>query len=60
MSVKEIRRAIAKLRLTYDFMRNGYRKGAVTKLQMELSEKKAEKDDEVVSANKFIKITSEA
>jgi hypothetical protein len=45
MSVKEIRKAIGKLRLTYDFMRNGYRKGAVTKLQTELSDKKAEKDE---------------
>lgn len=41
-------------------MRNGYRKGAVTKLQTELSDKKAEKDEEIVNANKFIKIASEA
>jgi hypothetical protein len=33
MNAKEVRKAIAKLRLTYDFMRNGYRKGAITRLQ---------------------------
>jgi hypothetical protein len=32
MNVKEIRKAIAKLRLTHDFMRNPYGKGAVSRL----------------------------
>ena len=32
MSVKEIRKAINKLRLTHDFMRAPYRKGAVSHL----------------------------
>lgn len=60
MSGKEVRKAIARLRLTFDFMRSAYRKGAVTRLQVELSDKRAEKEEEIVNANKFIKITSEA
>jgi hypothetical protein len=43
MSIKEIRKAIARLRLTHDFLRKIYKKGAVSRLQIELSDKKGEK-----------------
>lgn len=43
MSVKEIRKAISRLRVTYDFLRKTYKKGAVSKLQIELNDRRGEK-----------------
>lgn len=40
MNVKEIRKAIGKLRLTQEFMRRSHKKGAVSKLQMEINDKR--------------------
>lgn len=60
MSVKEIRKAIARLRATYDFLRKSYKKGAVSKLQIELNDRRGEKEEEAGSASKSIKITCEA
>lgn len=61
MSVKEIRKAISKLRLAHEFLRIGSnRKGAVMRLQAELAEKKGERDEEAVGGSRSIKITTDA
>lgn len=60
MSVKEVRKAIGRLKVTYDFLRKTYKKGAVSKLQIELNDRRGEKEEEAGSASKSIKITSEA
>lgn len=60
MSVKEIRKAVARLRVAYDFLRRTYKKGAVSKLQIELNDRRGEKEEEAGSASKSIKIAAEA
>ena len=58
MSLREIRKAVARLKLLHEAFRGFVAKGAVGRLQNEVAELKNEKEEEL-GVNKVIKLTSE-
>jgi hypothetical protein len=58
MSIKEITKAIGKIKVALEFLKAGNnKKGAIPRLQTELTDKRADRDETVVVARTF-KISS--